>query len=218
MDTSFKEISVTIKSKDKKVNQKLLRIEKLSLFQYWISKALPLLENYKTTLYSLDNEKDPQVAGVKVQHIECYLMTSISLFIRCFLDQNGTKLQITNITNDQRLIQTYNLIKNIRDHEYVHWKGERSKIKINYNFILTEASMQPKVPNFNIEYNENEELKEEDKLNIDEIKNLYKETLSYIEKDRNKTYIDMLNIFQNDEIRSKSSLLDNNGESIFKKK
>jgi hypothetical protein len=59
--------------------------------------------------------------------------------------------------------------------------------------------------------------KDNEKAGVDKIKELYNETLKYINNSRNKEYNDMLILLNKNEIFLNSEFLKENGESIIKK-
>jgi hypothetical protein len=153
LNTSNQQFLVKIKSNDKAIIKKQEIIEKKCHFEIWIGKAIFLLDKYMDTLNSLDLEQDPTQRGIKIQDLECYFMTSICLFLRCFMDCNRSHhLKIGGVTKDRDLHYCYHSLKELRDDEYVHWKGLRSKIdiKCNFNIYSIESKLTPCDPLFQL--------------------------------------------------------------------
>lgn len=205
-------IFVHVTSTDKTVSNYLKVIDKVSLLDLWVAKAKAYLDSYFQLLYSSDNEKDEIVRGKIIHDIESHFMTSVSYYLRCFLDQTGSRLVINDVTKDVKLREYFHHIMNLRNGEFVHWDGVRSNMKVAYSFdVLDDKSAA-----FGLEL----QMSYSDKIGPGEgvlLNELYTVTSEHIINKRNKTLEKLRAIFQNDEARSKTSLLNDAGESIFKK-
>ncbi len=217
MNISNQKALVKIKSKDRRVIKKQEIIERKCHFELWVRKAIVLLDKYRSSLNSLDCEQDPVQRGIKIQDIECYFMTSVSLFLRCFMDCNGCHhLKIGGVTKDRDLHFCYASLKELRDDEYVHWKGLRSKIDVNcyFNINSIENKLTPCNPLFHLDYEDKIGPKDNEKAGVDKIKELYNVTLNYINDSRNKEYNDMLLILNKNEVFNNTEFLNKNDESL----
>ncbi len=219
LNTINQKILVDIQSSDDEINQMKLRIEKLTHFEIWVGKALVLLEKYLSTLNSLDSEPDEKVRGLRIQDLECYFMTSVFLYLRCFQDkQKKLHLKIHRITKDPHLIKCYNGLYSLRNDEYTHWQGLRSKLKVKYYLeVETERTLKPCNPSFFVDWEDSIGAKDDENLSFERIKHLYTLTLKRINEIRGETYDALLKRLFTEEVFKSSDLLNENGVSIIKK-
>ena len=131
---------VTIKSGNLKTSKLVEQIDKLSLLWVWIAKAAVLLDEYLVTLNGLSSIADQKEIGRKIQECECYIMSSVTIYLRCFLDQQATHLNIDEITKDGRLRKCFDEMLQLRHDEFVHWKGLRSRTQALYTLSQFERN------------------------------------------------------------------------------
>jgi hypothetical protein len=174
-------IFIQIVSEDKQVQKLQNQIEKSFLLGIWVGKAIALLDRYLKTLNSLSNEEDPVQGGLKIEACEAYFMSSIIFFHRCFVDQPTMHLQIEQVTTDEVLRQTYSDILNLRNDEFIHWKGTRSNISVSYSFEVLSSTSVKFAEQLNGSFSDSIG----PGLDVEPLRQLYLVTAKYIEDRRN---------------------------------
>lgn len=206
---------VTIKSSDKLVNKLNSQIEKTFHLELWVMKAQALLDKYMKTLDENDKEQDPVKKGHLIQDLEVYFMSSVNIFLRCFLEQSNMRLNINEITTDKDLRACYHELMTLRNDEYVHWKGLRTNFSVQYEFMPVGTGEVEFAKNLQANYQE--QIGPGDKVDL--IKKLYDETILKIAAKRNLA-VDKLrqHIFTSEEVCGGIELICNDGEvTRFKK-
>jgi hypothetical protein len=203
---------VTLKTEDKALLNLQKRIDKLCLIQIWIMKASVLFDRYLRTLDLVSRESDSVKAGLLIEEIDICFMSSVSYFLRGFLDQGGSfKLEIKDVTTDAQAKETYKFLMDLRNDEYVHWKGARSNAYAKYSFK----------PLINDQYEFAKEIETQFNETVGpaqkalEIKELYNTTLKYIEYRRDQDLKKMRQRLSLPETWASTDLLNDNGKSII---
>ena len=125
---------VRLESDEKHIQSLKNQIEKYALMSYWVSKSESLFDAYLSNLDMLSNETDSVRRGELIRDLESYFMSSILTYMRCFSSQTSTYLEINHVTKDKDLRSCYSEMHTLRNHEFVHWQGERSKLTVQYSF------------------------------------------------------------------------------------
>lgn len=203
---------IKIESTDDLVLKLQSQIEKSLLLNMWLGKAIALLDRYIETLDKLDHEPDSVMRGKLIEALEAQFMSSIILYHRCFVDQPSMHLEINKVTSDDRLRLFYREIEQLRNDEFIHWKGVRSKISVRYS----------------IEVNGPSEIKFAEQVHghfFDSIgpgmeaapfKELFIVTNNYVEQRRNEIVDKLRAHISKPEVFMKCKFLNGNNESIFK--
>lgn len=205
------DFNVSIVSTNKKVQAILAQIEKYMIMYIWVQKALALLQDYKATLDGLTKDTDPVIAGKLLQSAEAYFMTSVSLYLRCFLDQEKTKLQINDLTTDASLIECYNELMKLRHDEFVHWKGLRSSIQCSFVLTVENEHSFKIQETINAKYNDSMGF-----YSTDKIKTLFEETLKHIDKKRMKMIPAIHSVLLEPNWPEHTNFLEEDGNPLFK--
>lgn len=208
------DIYVELKTEDKPLLEMQKRIEKLMLMGIWVSKASSLFERYFRVLDLNNTEKDQLKSGINIEEIEICFMSSISFFLRCFLNQKGSlSIEINNVTKDQMLRDTYQNLMDLRNDEYVHWKGARSQLSVKYSFAATTPS--------NCEFAKTVQANYSEKVGpdgeSDSIRRLFATTIAYIEDRRNKELEAMRTRLAKPEAWRETNFYNDDGEPIIKR-
>lgn len=210
----IKDIFVTLKTEDIPLLDMHKRIEKITLMEIWVQKAFSLFERYHRVLDLNDSETDKAKTGINIEEIDICFMSSVSYFIRCFLNQrNSLSLEINKVTTDQTLRDTYKILMDLRNDEYVHWKGARSKTSIKYSFAAPSPTVYEFATNMRADYSETIGPDQ----NSDQIRSLYRTTLEYLKSRRLKELDAMRQRLAKAEAWSTTNFLNDRGEPIIKK-
>lgn len=212
--TQFPQIFVKLHTSDKPLLEMQKRIEKLMLIQMWVGKASAMFERYFRILDQIDRETDPVKKGLHIEELEMCFMTSVSYYLRGFLNQKGSlNIEINNVTDDEDLRKTYWFLMDLRNDEYVHWKGARSSLTVKYSFLYLTANQ--------CEFAKEVQANFKDKVgpseNTESFRSLFKVTKEYLEKRRHQEIEALRNRFAKPEVIMNSNLLNENDEPIFKK-
>lgn len=205
---------VSIASTDTAIIDIQKRIDKISLIQIWVLKALALLERYLKTLDVLEVESDSAKRGVLIEEIDICYMSSISYFLRSFLHQKRSYcLEIKLVTADPILRETFRKLMDLRNDEFVHWKGARSTASVKYSFTVVSATQ--------FDFAKDVQINFADKVGPDElavdVRKLFEATLHHIELLRGKE-IDKLRLrLAKPEVWQTTNFLNEAGEPIIKK-
>lgn len=207
-------IFVTLQTEDLKLKDLQKRIDKISLIQIWIMKASALFERYFRTLDLLNVETDSVKRGLLVEEIEVYFMSSVSYFLRSFLSQKGSySLEIKNVTDDSKLRAVYEMLMALRNEEYVHWKGARSTVSVKYSFRALSDVQCEFAKDIQTNFSDTVGPAQQS----DEIRQLFKATLQFIDQRRNKDLEKMRERLTYGEPWQTTQLLNDKGEAIIKK-
>lgn len=175
------EIFVSLKSSDPKILDIQKRIDKLSLIQIWVMKAFALFNRYLKTLDVLDVESDSVKRGLLIEEIDICFMSATSYFLRSFLNQRGSlNLEINSVTKDQKLRDVYKMLMDLRNDEYVHWKGARSSATVLYSFSMISSTDCEFGKTVQVAFNETVGPAQQ----ASEMRELFEATLKYIEERR----------------------------------
>ncbi len=207
-----KKVFVRPETKNKAVNNLIMRIEKLTSIYSWLSKSAQYLELYKRTLDESDKSDDEAIRYMGLVNCEAYFMTAVMLYTRCYRDrQKGPMLRFGDITKEAELTNCHNKLETLRHDEYVHWKGLRSSLKVYYSFEQVDNKIAKFAQDMHVEFKE--------KLGPDSdyviVHRLFDEVMKYVSLQRIKLLKKMEKIFEKDEVRSVTRLLDIEGCSIF---
>lgn len=207
-------IFVTLKTGDKALQNLQKRIDKLCLIQIWVMRASALFERYLRTLDQVEMEPDSVKRGILIEEIDICFMSAVSYFLRGFLEQDGSfKLEIKDVTGDSKLRDTYKLLMDLRNDEYVHWKGARSNAFATYSF-KSDGGQQCEFAK-EIQTNFSESVGPAQ--NTEEMRELFKVTLQFIENKRNQDLEKMRQRLSAADAWPTTELLNDNGESIIKR-
>lgn len=200
---------VTIKSSDSLVNKLNSQIEKTFHLELWVMKAQSLLEKYLRTMDLNDAEQDPVKKGHLIQDLESYFMSSVNIFLRCFLEQSSMRLNINEITSDKDLRACFHELMRLRNDEYVHWKGLRTSFSVQYEFMPVGTAQVEFAKSLKANYQE----QIGPSNNVDLIKKLYSETNLKIAAKRDLSVGKLRrHIFTSEEVCSGIELISDDGE------
>ncbi len=209
---------VQIVSEDKIINEMKKRIEKLCHFEAWVDRALYNLEKSYQSYNDIFLEKNMKKRKELILDLESYFMSSILLYLRCFQDsQKQFHLKIHSITNEPTLIKCHNGIYQLRNDEFTHWKGLRSKANVYYKFHIDKAKLKSNYNEaFEISIEENFGPCPDENMPYEKIKELFTVTLEKIDSYRSTTYDKLIKRLFTKNVFKDSDLLNKNGESILK--
>lgn len=204
---------VQVRSSDKAVANLLSQIDKLSIIQIWLMKAQALLLAYREDLNAMDLETDPLRRGKLIQSFEAHFMSSVSFYLRCFLDQPTLRLHIEQITNDSNLIRVHKGLLDLRHDEFVHWKGVRSNIAVTYSLEVLGPSEIKFAENINLAFSD----KVGPNRDADEVASLYAHVEKEVQRLREQKISKLRARLAEPAVFAASDLLNENGESILKR-
>ncbi|ASD64244.1 hypothetical protein [Bdellovibrio bacteriovorus] len=205
---------VTLKTNDRPLIEMNKRIEKLTLMEIWVMKASSLFERYHRLLDQNDKETDKVKIGINIEEIDICFMSSVSYFLRCFLNQKGSlNLEINNVTADASQRATYQMLMDLRNDEYVHWKGARSKIAIKYSFAAPTPTTCEFARTVQADYSETVGPDQ----NSDQIRTLFRTTLEYINSRRLQELDAMRQRLSKAEAWPTTNFYNHNGDPVIKK-
>ena len=203
---------ISVVSQDKVADKILGQIQKLSTISIWIMKARALLDEYRLDLSRLDLERDSVQMGKLIQAGESHFMTSVSYYLRCFLNQPTLYLQIEQVTNDPNLVACYRELMELRNDEFVHWKGVRSTVAVTYSVEVVNLNQFDFAKDLNVAYSDKIGPSNEAEM----VAELYVTTLSYVENRRNELLGKLRTVLSQPDVFLKTQFLNENGESIIK--
>lgn len=212
--SSENEIYVSLKTEDIPLKEMNKKIEKLTLMEIWVVKATSLFERYHRVLDLNEKETDKVKMGVNIEEIDICFMSSVSYFLRCFLNQKGSlNLEINHVTTDFLLRETYKMLMDLRNDEYVHWKGARSRVSVKYSFAAPTPTTCEFARSVQADYSETVGPDQES----DKIRSLFQATLKYINERRLQELVVMRQRLSKAEAWPTTDFYDESGESIIKK-
>ncbi|MFW7382306.1 MAG: hypothetical protein ACOH5I_26145 [Oligoflexus sp.] len=203
MDRKANQYKIRLATKDKQLRKTIERLEKICVLQWWVSKSLAFIAQYEKTLEDLDKSSDKGERGILIERCEALLTSSISLYLRCFQDQPSYHLKITDVTSDRRLKNFFKSIKDLRDHEFVHWKGWRSSMTVSFNMTATSPSEITISNRFNIGLN--------DKMGVDcnsTYKELLQVTANYLQAQVDKSFSSVTSRIKDHSVIKKTRFID----------
>lgn len=208
------DIYVSLKTEDISLLDMNKRIEKLTLMDVWLAKAASLFERYYRVLEENNKETDKVKMGLKIEEMDICFMASVSYFLRCFLNQKGSlNLEINHVTTDSSLRDTYKKLMDLRNDEYVHWKGARSTILVKYSFAAITVTTCEFAKTIQANYSETIGPVQQP----EQIRALFRVTQKYIDDRRSKELAAMRRQLLKKEVWLTTNFYNDNGEPVIKK-
>jgi len=204
-------VYVKLKTDDPAVLRLHGQVEKLSLLHLWLLKAMALLQEYLTTLDSLDPKEDKVATGKQIQACESYMIAAVNLFLRCFHDQPSTHLEIDDVTKDAGLLACYKEICELRNDEFVHWKGLRTELTVRYQFEHIDRKTIEFAKDIQVLYSEHLGPPQD----VDGVKELFRVTAQYVERRRDATRDKLRSYLAQGDNLLRTKLIDEAGRSMI---